>query len=148
MSSGTFIIRSALKRIGAASLIQPPAPETITEGRNVLNSMLQLWLSWGIDIGTVPLDAAGDELSEPLCTRNAIIDNLAIMLAPDFDNGDNIVSVDLKNNARSGFQLVKQLYRRVEIPSKRMSSTTPRGQGNISGLNSRIFFREGEKLSG
>lgn len=148
MSDGTFIIESALKRIGAHSIAQPAAPETISEGRDVLNSMLQLWLSWGIELGVVPLDAPGDELGEPLDVRNAIIDNLALLLSPDFDNGSEIVSPQLKNNARQGFQIVKQLYRKSIIPNKQMSGTTPRGQGNIIGVNSRTFFRGGEEVSG
>lgn len=148
MSSGTFIIRSALKRIGAASIVQPAAPETITEGRAILKSMLQLWLSWGIQIKFAPLDEPGDELGEPLDTRNAIIDNLALMLAPDFDNGRGNVSEQLKNNARAGLSQVKQIYRPLTAPNKGATSTTPRGIGNINGVNSRVFFDEGEEFSG
>ena len=148
MSSGTFIIESALKRIGAASIVQPAAPETITEGKDILDSMLQLWETWGIDIGIVPLDAPGDELGEPLDARNAIIDNLALMLAPDFDNGKGNVSAQLKANARNGLAQVKQMYRELTVPPRQISSTTPRGQGNVNGLRTRIFFEEGEELSG
>ncbi len=148
MSSGTFIITSALKRIGAASIVQPADPETIVEGRDVLKSMIQLWLSWGIILGTAPLDAPGDEFGEPLDARNAIIDNLALMLAPDFDNGRGNVSEQLKANARNGLAQVKQLYRRLVVPPRQISSTTPRGQGNVNGLRNRIFFNQEEPLSG
>jgi len=148
MSSGTFVIEAGLKRIGAQSVVQPANPESKIEGMNILNSMLQLWLSWGIDLGIVPLQAPGDELGEPLDTRNAIIDNLALFLSADFDNGNNIVSEQLRSNARLGLSQVKQLYRKNIIPRKQMSSTTPRGQGNIVGVNSRTFFRQGEEISG
>lgn len=148
MSSGTFIIESALKRIGAFSIAQTAPPETIIEGRDILKSMLQSWLSWGIDIKFAPLDKPGDELAEPLDTRNAIIDNLALMLAPDFDNGRVNVSEQLKDNARIGLVMVKQQYRKLTVPNKRVSSTTPRGIGNINGVHPRIFFDEGEELSG
>ena len=148
MSSGTFIITSALKRIGAASIVQPAAPETITEGRDILKSMLQLWQSWGIELGVAPLDAPGDELGEPLDSRNAIIDNLALMLAPDFDNGRGNVSAQLKANARNGLAQVKQIYRTLVVPPRQVSSTTPRGQGNAGGISERIFFKDGEPLSG
>ncbi len=148
MSSGTFIIKSALKRIGANSLAQPAAPETITEGRDVLNSMLMLWLSEGIDIGIVPLDAPGDELGEPLDARNAIIDNLALRMSPDFDNGENIVSPQLVSNAKREFTLIRNLYQKVEIPLKIVSSTLPLGQGNRTGFLRRIFKGVGGTVNG
>ena len=148
MSSGTFIIESALKRIGAASIAQPAAPETITEGRDILNSMLQLWETWGIDLGVVPINEHGEEIGEPLDARNAIIDNLALMLAPDFDNGRGNVSAQLKANARNGLAQVKQIYRPLTVPARKISSTTPRGQGNVNGIRTRIFFKEEEELSG
>jgi len=148
MSSGTFIIESALKRIGAASIVQPAAPETIIEGLNILKSMIQLWLSWGIQLRINPLDKPGDELGEPLDTTNAIIDNLALMVAPDFDNGRGNVSAQLKANARMGLAQVKQLYRPLTVPARQPSSTTARGQGNVNGITTRTFFRQGEPLSG
>lgn len=141
MSSGTFIIQSALKRIGANSLAQPAGPEAITEGRDILNSMLQLWLSENIDLGIVPLDAPGDELGEPLDARNAIIDNLALRLAPDFDNGNNIVSPQLTANAKREFTLIRNLYQKVLIPIKIVSSTLPIGQGNKTGLTRQRVFK-------
>ena len=98
MSDGTVIIKAALKEIGAHSIAAPADPESVEVGMNTLNSMLQIWLSQGIDLGIVPLETPGDELSEPLETTQAIIDNLAIGLAPNFDNGDNVVAIVLKAN--------------------------------------------------
>ena len=148
MSSGTFIITSALKRIGAASIFQTLPPDSLIEGRDILKSMIQMWQSQGIILGTSPLDAPGDEFGEPLDVRNAIIDNLALMLAPDFDNGRGNVSKQLENNARAGLVLVKQIYRPLTVPNKALSSTTARGIGNINGVNSRVFFDDGEEVSG
>lgn len=149
MSSGTFIVRSALNRIGVSTFFKTLPSETINDGRDTLKSMLQMWKTQGIEIGFAPLDASGDELGEPLDTRNAIVDNLALMLAPNFDNGKQPnVSPQLKANARSGYAWVKQQYRPLDVPNKRVSSTTPVGIGNINGVNSRTFFEEGEELSG
>lgn len=149
MSSGTSIIKAALKRIGANSIVQPAAPETITEGRDILNSMLQLWLSENIDLGIVPLDAPGEELGEPLDARNAIIDNLALRLSPDFDNGGPIVSNQLLSNARREFALIKNLYQTIEIPVKIVSSTLPVGQGNRTGFGrQRVFKGVGGTVNG
>lgn len=149
MSSGTFIIQSALKRIGANSLAQPATAEAITEGRDILNSMLQLWQSEDIDLGIVLLDAPGDELGEPLDSRNAIIDNLALRLSPDFDNGQDIVSRQLASNAKREFNLIKKLYQIVDVPLKVVSSTLPVGQGNKTGLTrTRIFKGVGGTVNG
>lgn len=149
MSSGTFIIQSALKRIGAHSIAQPAAPETIIEGRNVLNSMMELWLTDDIDLGVVPLDAPGDELGEPADTTNVIIDNLALMLSPDFDNGDNIVSPRLNANATNGFIRVKDNYQQVIVPLKVVSSTLPTGMGNRNfGFPGRTFKGKGGTIGG
>jgi hypothetical protein len=149
MSSGTFIILSALKRIGANSLAQPASPEAVVEGRDVLNSMLQLWLSENIDLGIVPLDAPGDELGEPLDSRNAIIDNLALRLSPLFDNGNNVVSPQLASNAKREFGLIRNLYQVVDVPLKVVSSTLPVGSGNKTGLaRQRIFKGIGGTVNG
>jgi len=148
VSTGTDIIRDALSEIGAVSVVSPPSPESIEAGRKKLNSMLELWLSKNIVLGTRPLDAAGDELGEPEDTRNAIVTNLAIELAPLFDNGKVIVGPDLKSNARRNYMNIRRLYGRVTVPNKVLSSTTPLGQGNYQdqGQYSPSFWRRGGRV--
>ena len=149
MSSGDVIIKKGLQQIGAHSLAAPAPGEAIEDGKDALNSMLQLWISWGIKLPINPLNDPGDELNEPADTTNAIIFNLGIELAPFFDNGSAvIVSQNLKNSARKGLSQVKQVYRVLVVPPRRISSTTPRGIGNYDGTNSRTFFGRGEPLSG
>ncbi len=147
MSTGTEIIQDSLKKIGVHSIVQPATPEDIIESMDILNSMLQLWISWGIDIQTVPLSEPADDLSEPLDAKNAIIDNLALAVAPNFDNGEIIVSPTLLSNANNGFEQIKTLYQKFTIPKKRPSSTLPRGVGNQKGNWTEIFFREPRLLS-
>lgn len=147
MSTGTEIIERALQRIGAHSKVQPAAPETIIEGMNTLNSMIQLWISWGVDIQTVIIDDPGQELSEPIDAKNAIIDNLAIQSAPNFDNGQVIVSATLAANARRGITQIRTLYRKYKVPKRRPSSTLPKGAGNSKGSFQRsVFFEEVREL--
>ncbi len=148
MSRGTEIIIDALQNIGVVSVVTPPAPESIEQGRRALNSMLEMWLSRNIVIGTHPLDVAGDELSEPGDARNAIVANLALQLAPLFSNGKQIVSPELRSNARRGFMSIKSLYGSVTIPPKVLSSTTPLGAGNRQndGFRSRTFWRRGDPV--
>ncbi|PCJ24149.1 MAG: hypothetical protein COA96_10410 [SAR86 cluster bacterium] len=147
MSSGTEIIKDALKEIGAHSVASPAAPESIEDGLKKLNSMLEMWLTKGIMIGVSQLDKHGANLNEPTDCRDAIVTNLAISCAPLFDNGKVIVSQDLRINARVGFNNVESLYRRVEIPKKVLSSTTPVGAGNNrNGRFNRTFWRRGSEV--
>lgn len=146
MSTGTDIIERALQQIGSHSIVQPASPGSITLGMEKLNSMLEMWLTKGIEIGFTPLDVPGDELNEPNDTRNGIINNLSIELAPDFNNGKVIVTAELLRNARSGFNDIKNIYQRITIPPKKVSSTLPRGAGNSRGGNQRVFFPKGTEL--
>ena len=131
MSTGTNIITEALQEIGARSVVSPAVPESILLGMNKLNSLMELWLSRGIKLGTTPLSEPGDDLNEPADARSAIVSNLAIVLAPSFDNGKNIVSANLKSAATRGYNDIKVLYQETVIPTKRFSSTLPLGAGNI-----------------
>lgn len=147
MSTGTEVIERALQRIGAHSKVQPAAPETIIEGMLTLNSMLQLWISWGVDIQIIPIDDPGQDISESIDVKNALIDNLAIALAPNFDNGEVIVSATLAANARRGITQIRTLYRKYKVPKRRPSSTLPKGVGNSKGSFQRhVFFEEVREL--
>lgn len=146
MSTGTEIITSALREIGATSVVSPPSPESIVVGLKALNSMMEMWESRNILTGAMPLEKPGDELNEPPDTTNGIINNLAIKLAPQFDNGKQIVSADLRNLAREEFALIKSLYQVLVIPDKVISSTTPVGQGNERYFRARNFFARGQKI--
>lgn len=130
MSTGTVIITEALQKIGAHSVVSPAAPESILMGMGELYSMMELWQDQGIKLGVTPLEVPGDNLNEPPSARSAIVSNLAIMLAPSFDNGRNIVSADLKAAATRGYNDIKVLYQETTIPNKGFSSTLPLGAGN------------------
>lgn len=148
MSSGTKIIENALRKIGAFSIAQSPDPGDIVVGMDALNSMLQLWLSQGVDMGIVPLESPGDEVGEPMDATEAITDNLAILLAPNFVSATINVSQTLRDNARLSKAEIKRLYRITVIPDKVVSSTLPRGAGNTARGNywNRTYFRKGEAL--
>ena len=113
---------------------------------NTLNSMYQLWLSQNIDLGAVPLSSPGQEFGEPLDARQVIIDNLSILLAPNFDNGDVVVSKTLKDNARVGYNRIKGLYQKLSIPDKVVSSTLPQGAGNRRNESSNAFRGPGATI--
>lgn len=149
MTAGTDIIKGALRKIGAHSIAAPAASETIVEGRDALNSMLQEWETRNIFLGVAPLDAPGDELGEPNDATNAIINNLALELSPFFDNGNNIVSPMLIRAAKTSFNVIYNAYIDQPIPDKVVSSTLPKGAGNKWGHTfGRTFFRKGESING
>ena len=146
MSTGTVIIQDALKQIGAHSTNAPVSSDTLETARSILNSMLEMWTSKSIFIRTTPLSVVGDDLNEPIDTRNAIVYNLAIMVSPGFDNGKNIVSRGLQILADTTLEAITKLYQNVEIPELVISSTTPLGAGNDRGLRSRTFFPRGATI--
>ncbi len=150
MSTGTKIILRALQAIGAHSVVSPASPASIELGMENLNSMLELWLDQDIQIGFTPLQAPGDELNEPLSARNIIIFNLAVTLAPNFDNGVAIVTPKLKAAADKGYNDLARLYKKISVPLKIPSSTLPKGQGNQRwgrGWKDN-YFKKGEPLDG
>jgi len=148
MSTGTDIVKRALQQIGASSAVSPPSPDALDTGFDKLNGMISLWSSKGIQTGATPLSVIGDELNEKSDCRDAIIDNLSLRLAPDFDNGKQIVSQDLRANARRGLAQITSLYGTFTIPEKVVSSTLPKGQGN-SRFRTRHddpYFNEGDTI--
>ena len=145
MSSGTSIVENALGLIGAHSIPSPANPKSIVEGEKTLSSMLQSWLSEDIDLGIVTLEAPGEELGEPEDTTNAITFKLAVLLYPSFPGLP--VSPTLIVNARKEFDTVKRLYQKLTIPDKVVSSTLPRGQGNMRHSRSRAFSGKGATVN-
>lgn len=148
MTIGTNIILRSLRKIQVDTLNSPASPEDIADAVPVLNSMISLWLSKGIRLGIVPLEAAGDELGEPNDTTNAIVSNLAIRLADDYENGQAIVTQTLKNNATRDFEELANIgYREHFVPQVIPSSTLLTGEGNKNRfVRRRNFFGVGRPL--
>lgn len=147
MSTGTVIVEDALRQIGAHSLAAPADAESLAVGFRNLNAMLHQWLSRNIKLGVSPLEAVGDELHEPADSSYAITTNLAVILAPNFDNGRNVISPTLRATASTSFQIIKNLYLDFTVPDKVVSATLPRGQGARLFFTDSIFFGGGAKLN-
>lgn len=145
MSTGTKLVQGALSRLGAHSPIRPAGPESIEVGKDTLNSMYANWQDDNIDFGAVPLNAVGDEFSEPMGVTNAVMDNLAIMLQPQFPNTQ--ISPDLRANASKGYIDTRAKFQSITIPKPISRSTLPKGQGNQhSGFWPTTFFEKGEEI--
>ena len=146
MTTGTVIVQDSLRQIGAHSLVAPAPAEALDIGFRNLNAMVHGWLTRNIKLGISPLEAVGDELHETPDVYWALITNLAITLAPNYDSGKNVVSQTLRANASISFQLVKNAYLDITIPSKVVSATLPRGQGARIWWTDSIFFGAGAKI--
>lgn len=148
MSTGTEIVQRALKHLTIHSPLQPASAEALKDGKDTLNGMLSMWRDrFGINMGTVTLNAIGDELSEPLGAKNEIEYCLAMSLAPMFPGAQ--VSPTLQGQANKGFQSVLSTWGAVTIPRKQPRRTLPKGQGNKRGGNwvyDYTFYPEGSTL--
>lgn len=142
MSTGTKIVQGALSRLGAHSPLKPAGPEAIEVGKDTLNSMHSSWQDDGIEFGAVPLEAVGDEFSEPMGLTNTIMDSLAILLQPQFPGTQ--ISADLRINANKGYQDLLTKAQEIVIPKPIVRETLPIGAGNKS--RHRTFFKPGEDL--
>ncbi len=146
MTTGTLIIERALQKIGVASAVSAPEPESIQTAFEALNGMIAQWTAEGIAIDAVPLAVPGDDLGERAEATNAVILNLAVLVSPDFDNGKTVVSPSLAASASRELKTVRALYQTFTIPKKVVSSTTPRGQGNRVWRYGDAFFPEGSEI--
>lgn len=140
MSTGTALVQDAARLIGAHSILAPLDDDSIVLGVEVLNNMMQLWLSQDIKLAFVPLEVPASNMAEPGDARNAIVEQLALQLAPYFFNGKSVVTPDLKMRARVDFMWLKNLYQTFDIPNRTVSATLPKGEGNSKGVDRQIFF--------
>ena len=146
MTTGTELTKRALEMLGADSPLAPANIESITRGRAVLMSMLEMWLTDNIVLGFSPIDKNGEELNEPTDTTNGIVSNLAIIMEPMFPG---ISDPGLARLAAKQKRDIERSYRSLTIPKKVVSSTLPRGAGNRHrnfGGRGDEFFPEGSTL--
>jgi hypothetical protein len=145
MSTGTKLVQGALSRLGAHSPIKPAGPESMEVGKDTLNSMYSNWQDDGIEFGALPLEAVGDEFSEPMGLTNTVMDNLAILLAPQFPGTQ--ISADLRLNASKGYTDMKAKFQSITIPKLVARETLPKGQGSQHRRYwSNTFFDKGEEI--
>ena len=146
MTTGTKIIHGALSRIGAHSPVRPAGPESMEVSKDILNSMIAMYQDDNIDIGAVPLETEGNELSEPLGLTNMIMENLALKLQPLFPGAQ--ISPELMKSAKIGYQDMIIKYQVITIPQPQTRETLPVGQGNKPhrhGVNG-TFFKDGADI--
>lgn len=143
MSTANFLILSALTRIGKNSPLKKAKADDVNAGLASLQSFLQQLSTMNIFLTTNPIRTVSDDVGETLDTRNALINNLAIEIATNYDNGQIIVSESLRRNAETGMAFLKKWFTQDPPPLRRISSTAPLGAGNERfrfSTSSRKFF--------
>jgi hypothetical protein len=146
MSTGTKIVQNALKQLGVYSPVKPTNSESLEDVKDLLNSLRSRWEDDGIKTGAVPLNAIGDEFSEPQGLTNTFVFNLAIEAQPLFPNSN--ISPELRLNANKTFKDMLHKYQSIDIPTPKARSTLPKGMGNKRYFyDTETFFDAGEEIA-
>lgn len=141
MSTANFLILQALTRLGKNSPLKKAKAADISSGLSSLQSFMETLGTMNIRLPVNPVRGVSDDLGETLDTRNAIINNLAIEISVNYDNGQVIVSDVLRANAASGMAFLKKYYyKRAGALNKVPGSTLPVGAGRARGIKPRVFF--------
>lgn len=110
----------------------PLESNEIAQGLFQLNNMMS---SWSLAIGYSPVSSSSDPITTPDYAIDAIVQNLAVRLAPSFGG---MVDADLRENAR---QAKKDMLRQaVKIGPAKMPRTLPRGTGNSRPFRDARFY--------
>lgn len=136
-----FIIR-ALTRLGIRASETSLQADEIQDGLSLLNDMLS-GLESRLQLGFSPIDGITDEVRIPREANAAIIDQLAIRMAPEYSR---IVSVELASAAKNSWD--DMLVSITFIGDVDMPATLPRGSGNQCGYDGWIdstFFPQKDK---
>ncbi len=118
-----FIIR-ALTRLGIRASETSLQADEIQDGLYVLNDMLSA-MEPGLRLGFSPVEGITDEVRIPREANGAMIDQLAIKLAPEFGRS---VSIDLLRSAKDSWR--NMLISMIFIGDVDYPSTLPKGSGN------------------
>ena len=139
MATAAFVVQSAAEEIGASSIVNPLAPESSNASFKRLLQMLNRWIAKDIvlsDTFVLPVVLA-DEMNNDASTDQAIIDNLALQIAPLLRK---VVTPDLKVNAKDSYDDL--LISHVARPEQPYPSVLTVGAGRKSWPHSRRYYEE------
>lgn len=125
MASATKIITRALTRLGIRASETAIEPDELQDGLDLLNDMLSNWEESGYNLGFSPIAGITDEVRIPRGANAAVIDSLAIMMAPEYSRP---VTPVLAATAKLSFE--NMIRANVFIGDVDYPSTLPRGSGN------------------
>jgi hypothetical protein len=125
MATATEIITRSLTRLGIRAAETSLEPAELQDGLSLLNDMLSNWEEAGYNLGFSPVAGITDEVRIPRGANAAVIDGLAIFMAPEYSRP---VSPALAETFKTNFN--NMLTANVFIGDVDMPSTLPRGSGN------------------
>ena len=125
MSTAEAILRQALQQILVQASEADLEPTELYDALMTMNGMMAEWEARGWNLGYTELDNIGSQVTIPPGSRQAVIHNLAIRLAPQY-GGE--VPPALIQSAREGLDAVSRLaLRAINTPKP---PTLPIGSGN------------------
>jgi hypothetical protein len=141
MATGTQFVTRALGRLGIKAAETSLEASELQDGLDSLNDMLINWEESGYLMGFSPIANLTDEVRVPRGANAAIIDSLAIVLAPEYSRP---ISPALAASAEMHFN--NMLNAIVHIGAANMPSTLPKGAGNEDiYTDNRTFFSDSDK---
>ena len=139
MTTAAFAVESAAQALGASSIINPLAPESENASFRRLLQMLNRWVSKDINLGesfVLPIDLAS-EMGNDANTEQAIIDNLAVMIAPILRK---TATMSLKVTAYDSYQDL--LISAVARPEQPYPGSLPMGAGRRTWPLAKRYYTE------
>lgn len=124
MATAQHFIERALSRAGIRAAETPVEASELQDGLSLLNDMLASW-EVVTPIGFEPVENASDQVRAPRFANAAIIDNLAVTLAPEYSRG---VPIALATSAQA--RRDEMMVALVDIGEVNYPSTLPIGSGN------------------
>lgn len=139
MATAAFVVQSAAEEIGASSLVNPLAPESSNAAFKRLTQMINRWTSKDINLGDsfVLPTLLADEMGNDTDTDQALIDNLALVIAPILRK---VPTSTLRTNAYDAYQDL--LISSVARPEQPYPSTLSAGAGRRQWPHSRRYYEE------
>lgn len=134
--TASTVIRDALQEILVQAAEQPITADEGQSAIRLLNRMMSAWEADGIDLSYTAIDSLNDAITVVDGALDAIVLNLAIKLAPQYDRP---ISQGLYINAKRAYDAMLKIA--VVIPDTEFPATLPYGSGNeTAGYNESKFY--------
>jgi hypothetical protein len=142
MATGVYFVTKALGLLNIRAAETALEPSELQDGLDLLNDMLSNWEPV-YQLGFSPIAELTDEVRIPREVNKAVIDALAILMAPEYGRK---VSAELLASAKLSYENMINFI--VFIGDVDHPSTLPRGSGNQCDYDAWLnntFFPEKDK---